>query len=308
MAFTAKDVQALRERTSCGMMDCKKALTEANGDMDKAVELLREKGLAAAEKKAGRIAAEGVVFACVDEAKKVGVVIEINSETDFVAKNEAFMAFVETCAKTVIENNPADVDALLACTAAGSNETVDALLKDKILTIGENMKIRRFARYEGDVETYVHGGGRIGVMVQFDVDAAIADKNEYKELAKDVALQIAALSPTYTSREEVPSDVIKKEKEILVAQIMNDEKTKNKPAQVIEKMVEGRIGKYYKENCLVDQAFVKNGDLSVGQHVAEVAKALGGSIAIKSFVRFEKGEGLEKREDNFADEVASMMK
>ena len=308
MAFTAKDVQALRERTSCGMMDCKKALTEANGDMEKAVELLREKGLAAAEKKAGRIAAEGVVYACVDEAKKVGVVIEVNSETDFVAKNEAFMTFVETCAKTVIEQNPADVDALLASTAAGSSETVDALLKDKILTIGENMKIRRFARYEGDVVTYVHGGGRIGVMAKFDVDAATAEKSEYKELAKDVALQIAALAPSYTSREDVPAEVIAKEKEILVAQIQNDEKTKNKPAQVIEKMVEGRIGKYYKENCLTEQAFVKNGDLSVGQHVAEVAKNLGGSIKIVSFVRFEKGEGLEKREDNFAEEVASMMK
>ncbi len=309
MAFTAKDVQALRERTGCGMMDCKKALTEANGDMDKAIELLREKGLAAAAKKAGRIAAEGVVLSYVDEAKKIGVIIEVNAETDFVAKNDKFLAFVEACAKTVAEQNPATVEELLACKISGMDATVEEELRDKILTIGENMKIRRFVRYEGDLVTYIHGGGRIGVMVDFEVEPAeLAGKDEFKAMAKDVAMQIAAISPLYLDEQSVPAEVVAKEKEIMMVQIQNDEKTKNKPAQVIEKMVEGKIKKFYKENCLIDQAFVKNGDVSVGQFVADTAKALGGKIAVKSFVRFEKGEGLEKREDNFADEVASMMK
>ncbi len=308
MAFTAKDVQALRERTGCGMMDCKKALTEANGEMEKAIELLREKGLAAAAKKASRIAAEGVVLDYVDEAKKVGVVIEVNAETDFVAKNEKFTAFVENCAKTVAEQNPADVEALLACKASGMDTTVEEELREKILTIGENMKIRRFARFEGELVTYVHGGGRIGVMVKFDTDAATGAKPGFKEMAKDVAMQIAAITPAYLNEQAVPAEIIEKEKEIMMVQIQNDEKTKNKPAQVIEKMIEGKIKKFYKENCLVDQSFIKNGDISVGQFVADTAKALGGSIAINTFVRFEKGEGLEKREDNFADEVASMMK
>lgn len=309
MAFTAKDVQALRERTGCGMMDCKKALTEANGDMDKAIELLREKGLAAAAKKAGRIAAEGVVLSYVDEAKKIGVIIEVNAETDFVAKNDKFLAFVEACAKTVAEQNPATVEELLACKISGMDATVEEELRDKILTIGENMKIRRFVRYEGDLVTYIHGGGRIGVMVDFEVEPAeLSGKDEFKAMAKDVAMQIAAISPLYLDEQSVPAEVVAKEKEIMMVQIQNDEKTKNKPAQVIEKMVEGKIKKFYKENCLIDQAFVKNGDVSVGQFVADTAKALGGKIAVKSFVRFEKGEGLEKREDNFADEVASMMK
>lgn len=308
MAFTAKDVQALRERTGCGMMDCKKALTEADGDMEKAIELLREKGLAAAAKKAGRIAAEGVVLSYVDEAKKLGVVIEVNAETDFVAKNDKFIAFVENCAKTVAEQNPADTEALLASKASGLETTIEEELREKILTIGENMKIRRFARYEGDLVTYVHGGGRIGVMVSFEADAAVSGNPAFKEMAKDVAMQIAAISPSYLNEEAVPAEVIEKEKEIMMVQIQNDEKTKNKPAQVLEKMIDGKIKKFFKENCLVEQAFIKNGDISVGQFLADTAKTLGGSIAIKSFVRFEKGEGLEKREDNFADEVANMMK
>lgn len=308
MAFTAKDVQSLRERTGCGMMDCKKALTEADGNMDKAIELLREKGLAAATKKAGRIAAEGMVCAYVDDAKKIGVVIEVNAETDFVAKNDKFVAFVENCAKTVAEQNPVSVEALLACKASGLEATVEEELREKILVIGENMKIRRFARYEGELVTYVHGGGRIGVMVDFDADAAIATKPEFKEMAKDIAMQVAAVTPSYLDEKSVSADVVAKEKEIMLVQIQNDEKNKNKPAQVIEKMIDGKIKKFYKENCLVEQAFIKNGDISVGQFVADTAKTLGGSIAIKSFVRFEKGEGLEKREDNFADEVASMMK
>ena len=308
MAFTAKDVQALREKTGCGMMDCKKALTEANGDMEKAVELLREKGLAAAAKKSGRIAAEGVVLAVVDEAKKVGAVIEVNSETDFVGKNASFVSFVEDCAKTVIDENPADVDALSECKLAGGKDTVAEALREKILTIGENIKIRRFARYEGELISYVHGGGTIGVLVRFNTTPEIAAKPEFKVMAKDVAMQIAALNPAYLNKEAVPADVLEKEKEILMAQISNDEKLKNKPAQVIAKMVEGKIGKYYKENCLVDQAFVKDGNISVAKYIADTAAALGGEISIAEYVRFEKGEGLEKRVDNFADEVASMVK
>ena len=302
MAFTAKDVSALRERIGCGMMDCKKALTASDGDMEKAIEFLREKGLAAAAKKAGRIAAEGVVYAIVDEAKKVGVVIEVNSETDFVAKNEQFMTFVDTCAKTVIAENPADVDALLNCTAVGGTETIADLLREKILTIGENMKIRRFARFEGDVVTYVHGGGRIGVMVKFDTD--VADNATFKTLAKDIAMQVAASNPSYLNKESVPAETVAHEKEILTAQAINE----GKPANIAEKMVMGRIGKFYKEVCLVEQPFIKDGDINVQKHIDAVAKEIGGSIKVVEFVRFEKGEGLEKREDNFADEVASMVK
>ncbi len=306
MAFTAKDVANLREKTGCGMMDCKKALTESDGDMDKAIDILREKGLAASQKKAGRIAAEGTVYAVVDG--NTGVVIEVNAETDFVAKNADFMAFVDTCAKTVIAENPADVEALLACTAVGTDMTVDALLKEKILVIGENIKIRRFEKYEGAVVTYVHGGGRIGVMVKFDTTDEVAAKAEFNEFAKDVAMQIAAVNPQYIASENVPADVVEKEKAILTEQLHNDEKNKNKPAAIIEKIVAGRINKFYEEVCLVNQAFVKDGDITVGKHVENTGKALGGDIKIASFVRFEKGEGLEKREDNFADEVANMIK
>ncbi len=304
MAFTASDVKALRERTGCGMMDCKKALSQTDGDMEKAIEILREKGLAAAAKKATRIAAEGLVYALVDDAKKVGVIIEVNAETDFVAKNSDFVAMVDTFAKTVIAENPADVDALLACKAVGSDLTVADILRDKILVIGENMKIRRFTRMEGEICTYIHGGGRIGVMVKFDVDSAVAAKEEFKNFAKDVAMQIAAVSPQYLNKEDVPADVVAKEKEILTAQAMNE----GKPANIAEKMVMGRINKFYKEVCLVEQPFVKDGDMTVGKYVENTAKELGTSIKLISFVRFEKGEGLEKREDNFADEVASMMK
>ncbi|MEM1483863.1 translation elongation factor Ts [Oscillospiraceae bacterium PP1C4] len=306
MAFTAKDVQSLRERTGVGMMECKKALTETDGDMDKAIEVLREKGLAAAAKKSSRIAAEGVVLAMVDDAAKIGVVIEVNSETDFVAKNEKFMEFVEACAKTVAAKKPATVEELMTLEAVGLGTTVEEALREKILTIGENMKIRRFIHAEGSVITYVHGGGRIGVMVTFETD--VDGKDGFEAYAKDVAMQVAAVSPIYLDEASVPAEVVEKEKEILTAQIANDEKLKNKPAQIIEKMVEGRISKYYKENCLVEQAFVKNGDINIAQYTQETAKALGGSIKITGFVRYEKGEGLEKREDNFADEVASMMK
>ena len=303
MAFTTKDVMKLRESTGCGMMDCKKALTETDGDMEKAIELLREKGLSKIAKKASRIAAEGLVCAIQDKEKKVGVVIEVNSETDFVAKNAVFVQFVEDCAKTVLNENPADVDALLACTIAGGTGTVQEALQEKILTIGENLKIRRFARYEGTVETYVHGGGRIGVMVRFEVEGT-PDTEKFLSYSKDIAMQVAASSPTYLDKDAVPADTIAKEKEILTAQAINE----GKPANIAEKMVMGRINKYYKEVCLLEQPFIKDGDISVQKFTETTAKELGVKITVLEFVRFEKGEGLEKREDNFADEVASMVK
>lgn len=302
MAFTANDVKILRERTACGMMDCKRALVETDGDMEKAIEILREKGLAAAAKKAGRIAAEGIVVSIVDTAKKIGVVLEINSETDFVAKNEKFVAFVNDVAKTVIEEKPADVEALLTKKCVNSDKTVQEELQDKILTIGENMKIRRFEILEGDLISYSHGGGRIGVMVKFDTD--LASKDGFEEFGKDIAMQIAAVVPQYLYKEDVPADVVEKEKEILTAQAINE----GKPVNIAEKMVVGRISKFFKEICLVEQQFVKDAEKTIAQHTDDIAKQLGGSIKIAQFVRFEKGEGLEKREDNFADEVASMMK
>lgn len=301
-SFTAKDVQELRARTSCGMMDCKNALTEAEGDMDKAIELLREKGLAAATKKAGRIAAEGLVVAKV--SGKTGVLLEVNSETDFVAKNETFVEFANKIADIIIDQNPADVEALMSCEDNGT--TVDAMLKDKILTIGENIKIRRFERVEGNVSAYVHGGGRIGVLVYYDTDAA--DNAEVAACGKSVAMQVAAMNPQYLDENSVPASVVDKEKEIIMAQIQNDEKSKNKPAQVIEKMVSGRINKYFKEICLVDQAFIMDGNTTVGKHVEDTAKAAGVSMKLTGFARYERGEGIEKKSDNFADEVASMIK
>lgn len=304
MNFTAKDVAALREKTGCGMMDCKKALTEAEGNMDKAIDLLREKGLAASVKKAGRIAAEGVAYAAVSDCGKVAVVVEVNAETDFVAKNAEFQAFVKVCADTIIHQNPADVEALLQCKAEGSELTVDALLKEKILTIGENIKVRRFDRFEGVVTSYVHAGGRIGVIVKFETSDEIAANDAFKTCAHNVAMQIAALNPEYLDEASVPAERVEKEKEILTQQIVDE----GKPANIAEKIVAGRLGKFFKEICLVDQAYVQDGSMSVKQYVDGVAKELGGEIKIAGFTRFEKGEGLEKREDNFAEEIASMVK
>ena len=302
---------------------------------EKAIELLREKGLAAAAKKAGRIAAEGIVKAYVDNEKKVGVVIEVNAETDFVAKNADFQAFVDTCAKTVVEQNPADVEALNSCKAEGSEMTIAELTTEKIQTIGENIKIRRFTRYEGDVDpifksinilflrsryrfiyigsviniaktnlfsTYIHAGGNIGVMVKFDTD--VADKEGFEEYGKDVAMQIAAANPGYLNEADVPAEVLEKEKEILKVQAINE----GKPEAIAEKMVQGRIKKFYKENCLIDQEFIKDGDQTIKSYTEAKAKELGGKIEIVSFVRYEKGEGLEKKVDDFASEVASMVK
>ena len=304
--ISAKDVMELRKQTDCGMMECKKALTDAEGDFAKAVELLREKGLATASKKAGRVAAEGMVYATACSECKVGVALEVNAETDFVAKNDKFVDFVKKVADVIIKENPADVEALMACKMGEG--TVDDALKNLILVIKENIKVRRFTRYEGVCAAYIHAGGTHAVLVNFDTTDEVAAKPEFAAYGKDIAMQIAAANPTYVCREEVPADVLDKEKEILLAQMANDPKTANKPEAVKEKMILGKVGKFYKENCLVDQAFVKDDKQSVAQYTAQVGKELGGEIKIVKFVRYEKGEGLEKRADDFAAEVASMVK
>ena len=306
MAFTAKDVQALREMTGVGMMDCKKALTAADGDKDKAIEWLREKGLAAQTKKAGKVAAEGVSYAIVNEAG-VGVVVEVNSQTDFVAKNEVFQAFVKDLALVVANENPADVEALKACTYPGTDRTVSDVTADKVLAIGENIQIRRFVRYaEGVNVPYIHMGGKIGVLVNMEVEGI--DAAQVTELGKDVAMQIAAMNPAYLDKSEVDQATLDKEKEIQLAQMANDPKMAAKPEKVKQGIVMGKLGKYFEENCLLQQAFVKENKTSVEKHVAEVAKQLGGKITIKAFTRFATGEGIEKKEDDFAAEVASMIK
>ena len=304
--ISAKDVMELRKQTDCGMMECKKALTDAEGDFAKAVELLREKGLATASKKAGRVAAEGMVYATACSECKVGVALEVNAETDFVAKNDKFVDFVKKVADVIIKENPADEEALMACKMGEG--TVDDALKNLILVIKENIKVRRFTRYEGVCAAYIHAGGTHAVLVNFDTTDEVAAKPEFAVYGKDIAMQIAAANPTYVCREEVPADVLDKEKEILLAQMANDPKTANKPEAVKEKMILGKVGKFYKENCLVDQAFVKDDKQSVAQHTAQVGKELGGEIKIIKFVRYEKGEGLEKRVDDFASEVAGMVK
>lgn len=303
MAFTAKDVQALREKTGCGMMDCKKALTETNGDMDAAADYLREKGLASQAKKAGRIAAEGTVCAICENG--IGAVVEINAETDFVAGGEEFKALALNVAKIVAAQNPADLDALLKCSDNG--QTVEEMVQELFLKVRENIKVRRFARYEGKVVTYVHAGGKIGVMVNFDTELD-ADNADFITMGKNVAMQIAAMNPGYLDEASVPADVIEKEKGILIAQMKEDPKMANKPDMVLGKIVEGKIGKFYKENCLVEQQYVIDNELTVGKYVEKTAKELGKDIKIISFVRFEKGEGIEKRVDDFAAEVASMIK
>ena len=306
MAFTNKDVMALREKTGVGMMDCKKALQESDGDVEKAIDYLREKGLAKQAKKASRVAAEGMAYATVDYEKKVGVVVEVNSETDFAAKSDKFVEFVKEIADVIINENPADVDALLACNMDG--QTVADVLRDKVMVIGENLSIRRFVRYEGDCVAYVHGGGRIGVLVKFDADAAASGSEALIECGKDIAMQIAALNAPYLDEASVPADVVEHEKEVQLALIKNDPKNASKPEAVLEKMIIGKMRKYFEENCLVNQAFVKDGNLTVGQYVEQQAKLAGGSMALVAFVRFEKGEGIQKREDDFASEVAAMVK
>ncbi len=303
MAFTAKDVQALREKTGCGMMDCKKALTECDGNMDAAVDYLREKGLASQAKKASRIAAEGTV--AVATANGASAVVEVNSETDFVASNDEFKAFAAKVAEVCAKTNPADVDALLAAKDDETGKTVDELKQDIFLKFRENMQIRRFERYEGTVATYVHMGGKIGVMVKFDTD--LADNADFAVMGKNVAMQVAAMNPSFLDEASVPAEVLEKEKSIMVAQMKEDPKMAGKPEQVLAKIVEGKMGKYFKENCLIEQTFIMD-DIAVGKYIANTAKELGGNIKAVSFVRFEKGEGIEKRVDDFAAEVAGMVK
>ena len=310
MAVTAAMVKELREMTGAGMMDCKKALAATDGDMDKAVEFLREKGLAGAEKKAGRIAAEGIVATALTEDEKKAVVVEVNAETDFVAKNAKFQAYVAQVAAQALTTTAADMDAFMEEKwAADESLTVKEALSSQISIIGENMNIRRFKQVveeNGVVVSYIHAGGRIGVLV--DVETSVVN-DAVKEMGKNIAMQIAALNPKYTSRDEVSADFIEHEKSILMAQIQNDPKEASKPEKVIQGLIQGRINKELKEICLLDQTYVKaeDGKQSVAQYVAQVAKENGASITVKGFVRFETGEGLEKKEENFAEEVAKQM-
>ena len=302
MAFTAADVKNLREMTGVGMMDCKKALVEADGDIDKAVEWLREKGLAAAQKKAGRIAAEGVAYAAVIDG--IGVIVEVNAESDFVAKNEIFNEYVKGVAAVVAKENPADLDALYAA-PFGNGHTVLEEQNDKVLVIGENIKVRRFARYDTGLSVpYVHMGGRIAVLVNMDAP----ETDAVMDLGKDVAMQIAALNPTFRDKSDVDDEFIAKEKEIRLAQAKEDPKNAKKPDAIIEKIIMGGLSKFFKEICLMQQPFVKDDKVSVEQHIAAVAKEIGSEIKLNAYTRFEKGEGIEKRQDDLAEEVAKLVK
>ena len=309
MAFTAKDVKELREMTGVGMMDCKKALTEADGDMEKAVTILRERGLAAAQKKAGRITAEGVAYAAVYD--DVGVVIEVNSETDFVAKNDLFNEFVKGAAQAIATNDPADIEVLLKCKFPGSDKTVEEHLQELILVIGENLSIRRFIRYsEGVSIPYIHAGGKIGVIINLEV-SDISDMDAVTELGKDLAMQAAAMRPMYLDSSSVAPEELEKEKDIQLKKAIEENREKKLPEDkvmaIAEKMVKGRVDKFFEDICLLHQPYVKENKLTVEKHVEQVAKNLGGKIKVKAFTRFEKGEGIEKKQDDFAAEVASMV-
>ncbi len=309
MAITAGMVKELREITGVGMMDCKKALTETDGNMEKAIEYLREKGLAASAKKAGRIAAEGIVDVFVSDDNKTATIVEVNSETDFVAKNQIFKDFVLAVAKQAAKSPNSDMTAFMAEKwELDSQFTVQEALSQQVAVIGENLNIRRFEKYEktasGKLVSYIHGGGRIGVMIELNCDN---ESEELVELGKNIAMQIAALNPTFIKTADVPSEFVAKEKEILTATAKNDPKNAGKPDNIIEKMIEGRLKKGMKEICLVEQAYVKDGDMTVQGYIDSVAKSVGSPITIARFVRFETGEGLEKKEENFADEVAKAM-
>ena len=302
MAFTAKDVAELRKQTGCGMMDCKKALVESDGDFEAAVKYLREKGMAATAKKADRIAAEGIV-----DILTIGnttAIVEVNSETDFVAKNATFQEFVKEILKTIIANKPADVDALLASNYVGGGLVSEALA-EQIYKIGEKLSIRRFQIVEGVVSSYIHGMGATGVVVSFETD--LADKDGFKECAKNVALQTAAMEVKYLDKESVPASVLAEEEAILINQMKEDPKMANKPEAVLANIVKGRLGKFYENNCLLEQAYVKDDSMSVSKYVASVAKELGGSIKVTGYVRFDKGAGIEKREEDYGAEIAKMI-
>ncbi len=306
MAFTATDVKNLREMTGVGMMDCKKALVASDGDMDKAVEWLREKGMAASVKKAGRVAAEGMAYAAVIDG--VGVVVEVNAETDFVGKNEKFVDFVKGVAETAAKQNPADMDTLMACKYLDTDLTVTQQQQEMVLVIGENIKVRRFARYaEGVSVPYVHAGGKIGVLVNLETSLSA---ERVTDLGKNIAMQIAALNPRFWDKSQVTQEVLDEEKKVMMAQMENDPKMANKPEQVREKIVMGKLNKFYAENCLLQQDSVRADvfEGTVEAYIAHVAKELGGSITFKTAVRFEKGEGIEKKQENFADEIASLVK
>lgn len=306
--ITAKAVAELRAKTGCGMMECKKALVEAEGDFDAAVKVLREKGLAKADAKASRIAAEGIVDILLTDDKQTAVMIEVNSETDFVAKNEGFRDFVRAILRTILNNKPADVDALMACKLDGSDETVEAELKGQIFKIGEKLSIRRFVIVEGTLTTYIHGTGVSGVIVKFDADDAAKNAPNFAEVAKNVALQVASMNCQYVNRDAVPQSVIDSETEINLAKIANDPKNASKPDEIKKKMAVGMLNKYFQTVCLAEQDYVKEDSITVEKYLDREAKAMGGSIKLVDFVRYEKGEGLEKREDNFAEEIANMVK
>ena len=301
--ISAKDVAELRKQTGIGMMECKKALVETDGDFEAAIKLLREKGeLKAASKIANRIAADGIVT--IMKEGDYTAMIEVNSETDFVAKNESFQEFVKNLLKTILANKPANVEELMAAQYVEGGVTVDEKLKEEIFKIGEKLSIRRFALVEGLTSTYIHGAGSIGVIAKFDTDCA--DKAGFEEFAKNIALQIGAYPTPYLCREDVPASVIESEKDIIKTQLANDPKMANKPEKVLEGIVMGKLGKFYEANCLVDMAYVKEDDMTVAQYVAKTAKELGGKIAIASFCRFEKGEGIQKKEEDFAAEIEKL--
>ncbi len=301
--ISAKDVAELRKQTGIGMMECKKALVEADGDFEAAIKILREKGALKAEAKgATRIAADGIVE--IMKEGNVTAMIEVNSETDFVAKNESFKAFVKDLLKCILANRPADVAALLASQYVDGTCTVEEKLKEQIFVIGEKLDIRRFVVVEGETATYIHGAGSIGVVVKFDTD--VADKEGFAEFAKNIALQIGAYPTPYLDRTQVPASVIESEKDIIKVQLANDPKMAGKPEKVLEGIIAGKLGKYYEANCLVDMAYVKEDDIKVGAYIARVAKELGGKIAVVEFYRFEKGEGIQKREEDFAAEIAKL--
>ena len=303
-SFTAADVKTLREMTSVGMMDCKKALTECDGDMDKAVEYLREKGLAKAAKKAGRIAAEGMSYALVENG--VGAMVEVNCETDFCAKSDLFVAFVKDIAKAVAENAPADVEALMASKYPGGDLTVAETMPEKVMSIGENLQIRRFVRFETNTSVgYVHAGGKIGVLVNLAVEGGV----DATEVGKNVAMQIAALNPRFWDKTQVTEDVLAEEKKIALALMDSDPKMASKPAQVKEKIVMGKMNKFYEENCLLQMEFVRSDIFqgTVEHYIADAGKKLGGSVKFVNAVRFQTGEGIEKKQEDFAAEVAAQM-
>ncbi len=303
--FTAKDVAELRKQTGCGMMDCKNALVAADGNFEEAVKVLREKGIAASAKKQSRIAAEGLVD-ILTEGKRTAM-IEVNTETDFVAKNESFRAFVKDLLKTILAENPANVEELMTKKLVGSEDTVEAALQEKTFTIGEKLSIRRFLTVDGLVSSYIQGMGATGVIVLFEADDAAANNAGFPEFAKNIALQVAAMPVGYVNRDAVPAEVLEEEKAIIQKQLEQDPKMANKPAKVLEGIINGKLGKFYENNCLVDQAYVKDDSMKVGQYVKAAAKEFGGNIEVVNFYRYDKGEGLQKREENFAEEIAKMV-